>query len=210
MRQKLKYLVALGLIVPVMAFGPIVLAHEGEEQTETANQSDTEKQKTLTERIEKNKDQFKIKLRAAEILALKGKCGSAQTKVKTHIENVSANVPARVKAYQNLYEHLNNLVARLEAKDVDTTTLKEQLETLDQKIHAFDDDLETYKQSLGDLKDINCVADPDGFKAALEAARADRQALTEDMAAIKAYVKDTIKPTLQQIRDQLKTQEESN
>jgi hypothetical protein len=46
---------------------------------------------------------------------------------------------------------------------------------------------------------VDCVADPVGFKAALEAARTSQATVLKDIKAIRAYVNDTIKPTLQAI-----------
>lgn len=208
MKQRLRYLVVAGASASILVAGPLVLVHAEDTSNSTEDAATTST--TLKQRIEEHKNLFRIKLNAAEILALKGKCGSAQTKVRTYQTKVNANVPARVKAYQNLHDHLERLVSRLKDKGIDTATLEQQLTTLDEKIQTFKDDLATYKQDLSDLKDVDCIADPDGFQAALEAARADREKLSTDTLDIKSYVKDTIKPTLQQIRDQLKAQEESN
>jgi len=208
-KNRIKYLVGAGMIVSVLALTPIVLAEDSSTGTDDTSDDKTTST-TLKQRVEEHKNAFKIKLDSAEILRLKGKCGSAQDKIKTYRENINANVPARVKAYQNLHNRLTSLVEKLKAANIDTATLEQQLTVLDQKIKTFSEDLATYKQQLSDLKDIDCTSDPDGFKAALEAARETRKKLAEEIADIKAYVKDTIKPTLQTIREQLKAQEDSD
>jgi chromosome segregation ATPase len=204
-KNRIKYLLMAGVTFSVLALTPIVLAEDGNSNSESSNSTTN---KTLKQRVEEHKNTFKLKLNSTEILRLKGKCGSAQDKIKTYRENINANVPARVKAYQNLQSRLTSLVEKLKAANIDTSTLEQQLTVLDQKIDTFNDNLATYKQQLADLKDIDCTSDPDGFKAALEAARETRKKLAAEIADIKAYVKETIKPTLQTIRQQLEAQEQ--
>jgi hypothetical protein len=63
--------------------------------------------------------------------------------------------------------------------------------------------LATYTQTISDLGSMDCVTDPLGFKATLESARTQRDLVAKDAAAIRSYLTDTIKPTLQEIRTSL-------
>jgi hypothetical protein len=49
----------------------------------------------------------------------------------------------------------------------------------------------------------DCTADPTGFKASLESARTAREQLAKSAADIRAYIQQTIKPTLVEIRAQV-------
>ena len=48
---------------------------------------------------------------------------------------------------------------------------------------------------------IDCLTDPTAFKAALEAARTSQATVLKDIKAIRAYINDTIKPTLTDIKN---------
>ncbi len=49
---------------------------------------------------------------------------------------------------------------------------------------------------------MDCAADPAAFQASLEAARIERAETAESAKAIRAFLSDTIKPTLKELRQQ--------
>jgi chromosome segregation ATPase len=112
-------------------------------------------------------------------------------------------VPTRTKDYEALSSNLNTMLEKLNAKNIDTTELKAELTAVQTKITTFSTDLTAYKQALSDAKNADCTTDPAAFKAALQTARTARDKVVKDAADIKAYVINTIKPTLQKIRTQL-------
>jgi len=214
MKQRLRYLLVIGLSVSALTVTPLVLAVDGttEHDTTTTQPSTTEGHKTTTmkERVEKLKADLKIKLTTVEQDRLKQRCKAAQAVVATLNTRFGKSVTTRSNAYDNLVRHLTDIIAKLKAKNVDTTKLEQEKTTLEAKISTYKADLAKYKEALSDLKDVDCVADPTAFKAALESARTAHQALVADTAAIKSYVVDTIKVTLHDIRAQLAAKESSN
>ena len=48
---------------------------------------------------------------------------------------------------------------------------------------------------------MDCESDPSGFSTLLNDIRASRETVAQDSAAIRNYIKDTLKPTLQEIRN---------
>lgn len=53
---------------------------------------------------------------------------------------------------------------------------------------------------------MDCAADPDAFKASLEASRTALAKLSPDAKDISTYMTETIKPILKTIREQLEAQ----
>src|SRR4030095_195914 len=96
---------------------------------------------------------------------------------------------------------------KLEAKGVDTATYDAQVDELKTKIETFHTDLANYKQATDDLAEMDCASDPDAFKAALESARQLSKQVVEEGKAIKDFLNNTIKPTLQTIHKQLESTE---
>ncbi len=156
-----------------------------------------------TERLKARIARLNIKLTAAEASKLKTKCVAAQGIVKTQEIKVNSGITARSKAYDELLSHLDKLIAKLKAANVSTTELETERTALKAKIDTFKKDLTTYKVALSDVQALGCLADPTGFKAALEDARTARKTVADDATAIRSYVNDTIKVTLKAIRADL-------
>lgn len=201
----LGFFIALSLTAPVAA----VESDQSQAGPVTPSQAASQPAKpqtTLKERLEKRKAELKTQLTAAQQQRVKTRCKPAQAAIKVLDQKVNANVPNRIRAYEELSNHLPKLITKLKAKGVDVTTLEQQQETLKAKVAAYKADADTYKQALADLNEIDCAADTTGFKASLESVRTLREKLSASMADITKYVKETIKPALQQIRTQLEAQ----
>lgn len=210
-----KYLKRLTL--SVVALGLLVIAPmaSAETNTTTTKKADTTgsvaesaiEMKNREARLEKEKIELKVKPETKEVESIKSKCKPAQLKIKDVGDKTELNVKERSKAYTEVVTKLTETVAKLKVKGVVTTTLEQEIALLNTKIALFNTDLATYKTALSDLKLHDCVTDPTGFKAVLESARTANTKLIADAADIKAYIKNTIKPTLLQIRTALEAQE---
>lgn len=187
-----------GVLVPTL-----VIAH-AEEDTSVTTQTTSE---TLQTRLEKKKAELQVRLDEAQKERIKTRCSAAQDKVGTVSQIASSRSTAREQAYSRLVEKLEALVAKLKAKQIDTTTLEAQINELKAKITTFNTHMTAYKQALQDVKDVDCSADQEAFQAALLAARTARQVVVDDALAIRVYVNDPIKKTIQTIREQLKAAE---
>ena len=161
--------------------------------------------KNVADRIAQFKTKFKIDLTTAEQSNLKLHCVAAQVAVGKLDVRFVGNVAIRTKAYTDLQARLTKLITNLKAKSVDTTTLEQEQTALNAKITTYNTDLTAYKQSLSDLKTIDCKTDPNGFKAALEAARSAHDSVAADATDIRSYLVGTINPTLQSILKTLET-----
>ena len=222
-----RYIISAAATSAFLVFAPLAIAetntsgsdHSTNTSTPTSDTSktnnpktntttETEKPKgTLQERIQKQKDTLKTDVTKLEQDRLKLRCKAAQGIVKGAGDRAGTGATDRVKAYDELQTHLTNIIAKLKALGISTTVLEQEQTTLVTKAAKIKTDFTTYKQDLADLKDMDCVTDPAGFKAALEATRIIHDNLTKEIADIKTYVTGTIKPTLQQLRDQVKAKE---
>lgn len=215
MKYRIRNLIGTTIAISVMVVTPLALAEtnttSGSDSSDkdTSSSSSSEDSTARQARLEKLKTDLKIKLDAKEQEKLKTRCKPAQTIVKNVGERFNTKAPGRAKIYDELVTRLNSLVTKLKAKGVDTTELEQEISMLQTKVTLFNTDLAAYKQALSDLRDVDCVTDPTAFKAALEAARTAHDKVIKDAADVKAYVKDTIKPTLQKIRSVLEEQEKA-
>lgn len=224
MKHYLRYIIGAALIASTLIVAPVVWAVENNSTNDnssndnssstnlTTNSDDnsdnaaTETKSEFTSRMDKLKTKFKVKLGETEKRQLKLRCRPAQSVVAKLNTRFGNSVTKRTQAYTELSANLDKLIAKLKAKGVNTTTLEQQKTELDNKISSYKTDLAAYQQSLTDLKNTDCVTDPDAFKAALEAARAAHETLVNDAVGIKTYLLNTIKPSLQSIRKELESQ----
>jgi len=168
-------------------------------QTTTTSDSKTD----LKTRVEKRKTELKTKLTTAQKTRLQSKCKPSQAVLGTVKSRSLTAETKHGEVYGNSATKLTELSTKLKNKGADTTELDAAIVTLQGKITTFNTDLATYKEAINDLLEMDCAADPDGFKASLESARTAREAVRKDAADVRTYLKDTIKPLLATIRSQL-------
>lgn len=201
--RRIKLIVGSILAAPLLVFGTAAALESHETTTNTntnTEQTTAEKQQLLKERLEKRKAELKAKLTALEERRIQQKCKAAQT-VLTNIHNRAEKAQSRrEEGYDKLVNRLNELEAKIAARGVDTTELKSQIQTLSEKTKTFNEDLKNYVQALDDMAKMDCSNDPTAFKATLEAGRTLREKLKKSAADIHNYVKETIKPTLVELR----------
>lgn len=173
--------------------------------TDTKQEPLNQEQKTqLQERLNKRKTDAKLRLTTVQEKRLQTRCTNAQGLVKS-VNGRSVGIEAnRSKIHSNLVQRLTTLETKLAAKDINTDMLKTNITELQNKITAFESDFTVYKQAVADVSNIeDCTTDPVAFKASLDAARTALQKVRDDSVAIRAYVKDSIKPTLTDLRTEL-------
>ncbi len=205
MKNRLKLLVILGLFLPVFAATPlIVLAQEGttQEQTTQGEEDTTTKREELEARLEERKAALNTRLTFAKQARIKNLCKAAQGGISSIRGRIKGLETSRAQVYENLLSRLTRLSEKLKTHDVDTSELDTQITELTALTEAFNTNLESYQQAVSDLADMDCAADPAAFQASLEAARIERAETAESAKAIRAFLSDTIKPTLKELRQQ--------
>ena len=217
MKKQISIALILAVILPLFVFG-MVRAEEGTgsssgsgstSSNETENETEAD-QTARQQRIEKRKAELKIRLSSLEQAKIKTKCKNSQGLVMSLSGRIKGLQTSRNQVYTNLASRLTKLSGQLKDQGLDTATLDTQIAELKTKVDTFKTDLTAYKEAASDLADMDCVNDPTGFKASLEAARSTREKVAKDAMDIKTYVNDTIKPTLVRLHDQLEAQENTS
>lgn len=216
MKVRTKLMLASGFLTPMLLFGGVAAVEDNTTTTDddkviTQQTEETNEDKpTLAERLEARKAALQLRLSFAEQQRLKLRCKGAQGLISPLAGRIQGIETSRTQVHEHLLDRLEKLSERLADRGVDVTTLNTQIDELETKIETFKTDLEEYKQAVADLKDMDCVADPDAFKASLETARNLRAKLKQDVVDIRTYLNDTIKPTLKAIREQLAADNQEN
>ena len=212
MKRKSNLILSAVLVLPLIAVSSVraeeTMDTRSDEKTETTQTTENKKKTgneglTLQQRLDKRKTEVKTRLNALEKTRLQTRCKAAQGNLSSLKGRITGIETSRTEVYGHLVERLTNLQTKLKAAGLDTAALEQQIMTLQTKIDTFNTDLATYKEAVSDLAGMDCASDPDAFKASLETARTLRQKLVQDGKDIKAYLSDTIKPTLQTLRSQL-------
>lgn len=208
MKLRLQALLITGMFALVATMLPLsaAIAHgqtdDGEEATTTAVETEKPDPAALKARIDERKAALKVRLDAAKQARIKTRCKTAQGSISNIRGRIKGLETSRANVYENLLDRLTKLNERLKTHDVNTTEFEAQLEELHTLIDTFSTDLAAYKQAVGDLADMDCVSDPAGFQASLEAARTARTKAADSAKAIRTYLTETIKPTLSELKAQ--------
>lgn len=197
-----KRLIISTILSTLLALAPSAVVLAAETATDAPKRS-TEEIEAQKQRITKNKEALKTKLTAAQALVLKGKCKAAQLKSTTLATDVAKKNVDRKAAYEAITKSIKDITTRLKDANYDTATLETQSTELQKLIDAYNKNFDSYKTALADVNEIDCEADPDGFKASLEVARTSLAALAKDAAAIRSYLNETIKKTLKDAKESL-------
>ncbi len=194
--KKIQLYIGTGLLLSVFIFSPVAVKAQTTPTPPNSPQATKEKPQTPADRLESYKKAYATKLTVAQEARLKARCQNAQTKGKSLVETITKNNTARTTNYTKITTSLDKIITKLKDAGIDTTKLQEQRTQLQKLIDTYNTDFKAYQTALTDVTETNCTVDPAGFKAALEAARAARAVVAKDAAAIKTYIKDTIKVSL--------------
>lgn len=221
MKSRNKLFMAALLAAPLFLLGNVSAHQTGSEHehgaagtAQVAQNANTngrqltdEEKKALQERLTKRKAELKVRLTNAEKQRLQARCKNANGPISSLSGRIKGIETSRTQVYENLVDRLTKLSTKLQDRNLDTTEFDAEIAELQEKITTFQTDLTAYKEAVSDLGSMDCAADVEAFKASLEAARSAREKLKMDVVGIKAYVNDTIKPTLKSIRDQIASQD---
>lgn len=160
------------------------------------------------ERVQNYKDRLSERLTLAEEQRLKGSCKGAQTVTLRLMENAGQVKQTRENAYNSITDKLQKLVIKLDSAGIDTASLSEAITMMNSEVDIFLATMTEYETILLDLGEMDCESDPEAFKAALSAAKAQRVTLVSSSQGLRSYFNESIKPILQQIRAELATETE--
>jgi hypothetical protein len=195
------------LILPLVGGGAVYAQHDdqmnGDEPTSNQTTTNTATTKTREQRIKERKDKVTERLTAAKERQVKLRCKAANGLIKSASRRIGSFEAKRTKVYAGVVSRLEGLSPKLKAAGVDTAAFDEQVATLKTKAEAYEMALAELKTAVEDLGDMDCTSDPAGFMATLEEAHKLRMDVIEKGQDFKNYLKNTVKPTLRTIKQQL-------
>ena len=201
-----KLFAATAIALPVLLAVPVVVS--AQEDVEPVREATSEsRQQTREERVQTYKDRATEALSEAESRRVAGVCQAAQTIVARLQSNIETAIENRSGKYASISSRLAEITAQLQAANIDTTALDAVVAEMNTQAAALNESMQAYQTTITDLAELDCAADPDAFKAALEAARSQRSALIEEAQALKSYVQESVKAALTEIRATLAEQE---
>lgn len=137
-----------------------------------------------TSRIQQRVEFYKISLSSNERKRLVQRCVSAQSRLSAIRAKAALSTDKRRQTYHNITALVTGMVARLNAQGVTTDEVQKPLQNIQNKMTKFESDYASYQNALDDARLLDCQANPEGFKAALEDARAQRKSLLVAMQDI--------------------------
>jgi hypothetical protein len=192
--KRLKLILSSLIVTPLLLVPAVAHA-----VTTTTTTTETVTTETTTQRIGKYKLTLKVQPTAAEQIKIKANCKAAQVKGRILSTQINQKVVLRSAAYVSVTGKIDSLITDLKAANIDTAKLQTERDALQKLITTYGTDLKAYQENITDMNAVDCITDPVGFKAALETARTSQATVLKDIIAIRTYVNDTIKPTLQDI-----------
>lgn len=165
--------------------------------------SETPVESTLAERLEKRKQAYPVKLNGAQLSSLKARCKASQEKLAPVRDKVIVVQKNRINAYDTLHDRINGLISTVGGQ-ADTSKLVQQLTEYETRVDKMEIALANYRQALNDLIEVDCTADPKGFKSSLEEARTLLTQVLQAATDIRQLIQDSIKPSLVSLRQELR------
>lgn len=225
MKHRLRLLISVMLMTPLIGLNSLAFVHAEEITTSsppsepTSNQEATETKVLedtqaddfkvkLQERLTKRKQELKTKLTKAQEARVKARCKAAQgiiSKVSAHAKQADTS---RAEVYSKIVERLTSLSTKLKDAGKDTTDLDKEIADLQTKIDTFNTDMTQLRQAAADLSNMDCSSDPSSFKASLESVRSSRESVAKDSQAIRTYLTETVKTTLNTLKGSVSTTKE--
>lgn len=151
---------------------------------------------TFAQRLAQRKKEQAIKLEKRDKDRLESRCVRTQNAIREIQQQAGPILDNRAKVYQRIDAKLWVVIGELKLAEKDTFNLEKQRAQLAAQAKVFQTTGGYYLQTLDDIAVINCQADPTGFKALVETARAYHKQVRTQSAGIRKYVLDTIKPTI--------------
>lgn len=179
--------------------------HKSTPSSDGTKESTTDDSAGRATRLETDKKNLKETVTTEIKTRIIARCVSAQGVVKTKTTHNGTSSTARENTYGEIISDLQSVVTTASEKGADVTALQANIAALQAKIVNFKTTNATFQQALNDLGQMDCKTDPVAFRAALEVARVDQIAVSTNAKEIRTYLNDTVKVTLQALKDTLKS-----
>ncbi len=138
------------------------------------------------------------------------RCAAVTAAIDARLKRYTEQKEAHIAVHQRIHDRLQALIERLAAKGYDVTVVKADLVKLDELIKQANDDYQVFIIKLEMTKRYNCGTAEGDFKAKLAEAKAALAVFRADVKAIVAFVKDTLKPHVRELRVQVQSSNDNN
>jgi Tfp pilus assembly protein PilE len=205
-KKLLMVLMAIFVVLLLPSYGSAVEeAVETQDTAEIAETAETAETATPDQktRLEEYKTKMTKRISDSDEKKIAGVCKNSQLKIEKVHTALSSVLVKRQEKLETIIQKLKALQLKVQETSIDTTPINNAITTLQGKSTELSAGIEEYQLILDDSSKIDCVTDPQGFKASLEAARAKRAEVKAISAEIKTYVTDSVKPVLNQVKTTL-------
>lgn len=202
--KRLKFL-AITLVF-ITLFPVVAIGLEDDGSTAVSSEHETNQ----TDRLERAKRTFPIRLSEKETKRLASRCAVAQknlAKISIRLKNRSTKI---TRKYDLIELHLAAVQKRLSNQQIDTSIIDLLLANFSKSTSEYEVALSNYQLALDDAVTVDCAAEPLGFKALLEDVRAKRQVFVNEVKAIKDFTKGDLKTSFDALRARLKSRNEES
>jgi hypothetical protein len=182
-------------VVLLAAISALALFPAANVYAQAANQSSE-----LKARTEERKARLKTKLDTATSQKIAGRCVAAQAKLKVVSAKLRETNDKYLPKYDEFIKKVETAEFELSNTGIKSSELLNQIGEAKKKYEAVKASAEKLQTSVDDASELDCKADPVGFKAAVDDARAEAKLLTEAKQELTKYARTTLKTTLQGVK----------
>jgi hypothetical protein len=181
--------------------------------TETKTASDEAKTTKVTQKLAQAEDRkAQMEKRRTELQNRiakktekeKARCEKINNNVEKIIENYDHKVGQNIESYKTVVLNIQKAVDNLSSKGINVDKLRADLVVVNQMIVQMSEHRAQYIETLEGSQNHVCGESEGDFKTKIQEARTQLSLIREDGDAIKAYIKNTIRPDLLEVREGLK------
>lgn len=154
----------------------------------------TERQANIEER------QAEREVRKYELVTQR--CERITTNIQSRIDRFNSIADQRVATYEKVKERVKGIEEQLAAAGYDTSELQNALVELDALIVEHWNQRKAIIATLQESQEYACGESEGEFKSRVQASRDQVAALRESGMAIRDFFRDTIRPIIQELREQ--------
>lgn len=138
------------------------------------------------------------------------RCERVKARLASHAEMLRAARDRHANRIKLLRENISNLLNRLEREGIDVTQIRTDLQTLETMRQEFIDRHEGTIRDLVATGDLACAENREEFVKNVQLVRTVLNNIVDDVKAIQEFVRGTIRPNIQALRDQQSNNSRTN
>lgn len=160
---------------------------------------------TLKDRVENRKVEQKVTLEATQKANIQKKCKGAQAALGKARTKSTAAEKRSFAVYEKLDNKVESLMQKLNTANIASADLLQANETVEGKVTALRQPYDAYQQSLEDATAIDCTANPEDFKAALQEARTKHREIKLVNASLRKTISEVLLPAINDAKKAIET-----